>query len=541
MDYMIEAETTSKRPFFNKPDLIIFLAIIIAATVLRLYQLDVRPFHHDEAAVGSFAYKLFTNGNYAYDPVFHGPFLYYLTVAVFNIIGDTEFAARLVPALTGVGMVLLVYPFRHYLGRPGWLITAAFFAFSPSFLYYSRFFRNDIFITFFTFTAMLCAAKYLEQRNNSNRLIYVALGSAALAFSVTAKENAYVTLALLGFPVGMYILYRLWLGYRTRHLRHDPVAFIEKNLFNFIMDAGLFVVVFLAIYVVLYSYFFKDLEAAKGATFSAFSHWYEMHEIERIGGPPYYYFPLLFLYELPIALFALLGSIEYTVRFIKNRDNPMMAFLVYFLAVNLAAYAYIGEKVPWLILHPLLPAILIAGAYLGEIIPALKQRPRWAEAIFMVILIFSSSFFLYTSYNLNYKNYSDPSEPLIQASQPPQKYQEFLTTLHETAELHKGYYTEIQVTDVEMETQLLWQIRHYKNVKWRIDLENDPVLDAPIIIVHDEDADYVEQVVSDKYHRLDSAKMAWYWYSTKDINYKFVMYRWMNRPQSEYGVVVFYR
>ncbi len=339
----------------------------------------------------------------------------------------------------------------------------------------------------------------------------------------------------------MYVLYRLWLGYRTRPLRHDPVAFIEKNLFNFIMDAGLFVVVFLAIYVVLYSYFFKDLEAVKGATFSAFSHWYEMHEIERIGGPPYYYIPLMFLYELPIALFALLGSIEYTVRFIKNRDNPMMAFLVYFLAVNLAAYAYIGEKVPWLILHPLLPAILIAGAYLGEIIPALKQRPRWAEAVFMVILIFSSSFFLYTSYNLNYKNHSDPSEPLIQASQPPQKYQEFLTTLHETAEMHKGYYTEIQVTDVEMETQLLWQIRHYKNVKWRIDLETDPVLDAPIIIVHDEDADYVEQVVSDKYHRLDSAKMAWYWYSTKDINYKFVMYRWMNRPQSEYGVVLFYR
>ncbi|MCG7847654.1 MAG: TIGR03663 family protein [ANME-2 cluster archaeon] len=538
---MIGAETRRKRPFFNKPDLIIFLAIIIAATVLRLYQLDVRPFHHDEAAVGSFTYKLFTNGNYTYDPVFHGPFLYYLTVAVFNIIGDTEFAARLVPALTGVGMVLLVYPFRHYLGRPGWLITAAFFAFSPSFLYYSRFFRNDIFLTFFTLTAIVCAAKYLEQRNNPNRLIYVALGSAALAFSVTAKENAYVTLALLGFPVGMYVLYRLWLGYRTRHLRHDPVAFIEKNLFNFIMDAGLFVVVFLAIYVVLYSYFFKDFEAVKGATFSAFSHWYEMHEIERIGGPPYYYIPLMFLYELPIALFAFLGSIEYTVRFIKNRDNPMMAFLVYFLAVNLAAYAYIGEKVPWLILHPLLPAILIAGAYLGEIIPTLKQRPRWAEAIFVVILIFSSSFFLYTSYNLNYKNHSDPSEPLIQASQPPQKYQEFLTTLHETAKLHKGYYTEIQVTDVEMETQLLWQIRHYNNVKWRIDLENDPVLDAPIIIVHDEDADYVEQVVSDKYHRLDSAKMAWYWYSTKDINYKFVMYRWMNRPQSEYGVVLFYR
>ena len=538
---MIEAETTSKRPLFKKPDLIIFLAIIIAATALRLYQLDVRPFHHDEAAVGSFTFKLFTNGNYVYDPVFHGPFIYFLTVAVFNIIGDTEFATRLLPALIGVGMVLLVYPLRHYLGRPGWLITAAFFAFSPSFLYYSRFFRNDIFITFFTLTTVLCAAKYLEQRNNPNRLIYVALGSAALAFSVTAKENAYVTLALLGFPVGMYVLYRLWQGYRNRHLQHDPIAFIEKNMFRFLMDAGLFIVVFLAIYVVFYSYFFKDFEAVKGASFSAFSHWYEMHEIERIGGPIYYYIPLMFLYELPIALFALLGSMEYVVRFIKNRENPMMAFLVYFLAVNLAAYAYIGEKVPWLILHPLLPAILIAGAYLGEIIPYLKHRPKWAEAIFVVILISSSSFFLYTSYNLNYKNYSDPAEPLIQASQPPQKYQEFLSTLHETAELHKGYYTEIQVTDVEMETQLLWQIRHYKNVKWRTDLETDPVLDAPIIIVHDEDAEYVENVVSNKYQRLDSAKMAWYWYSTEDINYYFIMYRWMNRPQSEYGVVLFYR
>ncbi|MCK4928392.1 MAG: TIGR03663 family protein, partial [Methanosarcinales archaeon] len=104
---MIEAETTSKRPLFKKPDLIIFLAIIIAATALRLYQLDVRPFHHDEAAVGSFTFKLFTNGNYVYDPVFHGPFIYFLTVAVFNIIGDTEFATRLLPALIGVGMVLL--------------------------------------------------------------------------------------------------------------------------------------------------------------------------------------------------------------------------------------------------------------------------------------------------------------------------------------------------------------------------------------------------------------------------------------------------
>jgi uncharacterized protein (TIGR03663 family) len=541
MDNMRGAEITTNRPFFKETDFVIFIIIVITATALRLYQLDTRPFHHDEAAVGSFTYKLFTNGNYEYDPVFHGPFLYFLTASIFNIMGDTDLATRVVPALTGVGMVLLVYPFRHHLGRPGWLITAAFFAFSPSFLYYSRFFRNDIFITFFTLTAVVCAAKYLKQQNDPNRLIYMALGSAALAFSVTAKENAYVTIALLGFPVGMYVFYRIWLLYRTRHQQPGIIASLEKNMFRILMDTGLFIVVFLAIYVTFYSYFFKDFEAVKGATFSAFSHWYEMHEIKRIGGPPYYYIPLLFLYELPVALFAFIGSIDYITQFIKNREDPMMVLMVYWLCASLAAYAYIGEKVPWLILHPLLPAVLIAGAYLGEVIPSLKQRPRWAEAAFVVILVFSLAFFLYTSYNLNYKNYADPAEPLIQASQPPQKFQHFMVTLHETADRNKGLYTEIQVTDSEMDTQLLWQIRHYKNVKWRVNLENDPVLDAPIIIVHDEDADYVEQVVDDDYHRLDSAKMAWYWFKPGDINYRFIMYRQLDRPQSEYGVVLFYR
>jgi uncharacterized protein (TIGR03663 family) len=522
-------------------DIIIFILLLTAATALHLYQLDIRPFHHDEAAVGSFTYTLFTKGMYQYSPVFHGPFLYFLTSKVFEIMGDTEFSARLVPALTGVGMVLLVYPFRRYLGSPGWLISAAFFAFSPSFLYYSRFFRNDIFVTFFTLTAVVCSAKYLEQKNSPGRLIYLALGSAALGFSVTAKENAYITLALFAFPVVLFVLYRMWVSLRHKRLVHNVTIFLERNMVRIAVDTSLFIGMFLIIYTLFYSYFFKDLGAVKNAPLTAFSHWYEMHNVERIGGPPYYYIPLLLLYELPISIFAFVGSIEYLERFVKNRANPMMVFIVYWLAASLAAYGYVGEKVPWLILHPLLPAILIAGAYLGEKLPALKKKPKWFEAVFMIVLILSSSFFLYTSYNLNYKNHSNPAEPLIQASQPPYKYQEFISTLNEVAEKHEGFATEIQITDIEMETQLLWYLRHYTNVKWRLDLENNPKLDAPLIIVHDLDADYVEKVVDDTYQRLDSAKMAWYFFKPDDINYRFILYRWLDRPQSEYGVVLFYR
>ena len=535
------AEITTKRPFYKEPDFVIFFIIVIAATALRLYQLDVRPFHHDESAVGSFTYKLFSNGEYQYTPVFHGPFIYFLTSGIFHRIGDSIFSARFLPALTGVGMVLLTYPFRHYLGRRGWLIAAAFFALSPSFLYYSRFFRNDIFITFFTFAAIICAAKYLENKDGPRRLMYLALGSASLGFSVTAKENAYVIIAMLAFPAGLFVLLKIWKSLRNSNVIHNYMIFLETNMYRIVLDIGILIIVFLAVYVTFYSYFFTDIPAVKTAPFKAFSHWFEMHEIERLDGPPYYYFPMLFLYELPIILFAFTGSIDYIVGFVKRRENPMMAFLVYWFAANLAFYSYLGEKVPWLILHPLLPAILIASAYLGESLPSLKKRPGWSKAVFIIVLVLSSSFFIYTSYNLNYKNYANPAEPLIQASQAPNEFNEFMDTLDRVAMDHSGYETKIQVADEEMETQLLWYIRHYTNIKWKVDLEENPPLDAPLIIVHDLDADYVDEIIGDDYQRLDSAKMAWYHFKPSDINYWYVMYRWMDREQSEYGVALYYR
>lgn len=64
---------------------VIFILIIVLAFFLRFYRLDERIFHHDEAAVGYFTYKLFNNGIYSYDPSFHGPFMYYVTAEIFRL------------------------------------------------------------------------------------------------------------------------------------------------------------------------------------------------------------------------------------------------------------------------------------------------------------------------------------------------------------------------------------------------------------------------------------------------------------------------
>src|SRR5574341_1366340 len=127
----------------NKKDIVLYLAFILIlaiAFLLRLYQLDERVFHHDEAAVGYFTYKLFNDNTYSYDPSFHGPFMYYVTAEMYRRLGDNIYSSRLLPAIFGASMLFLLFPLRKYIENLGMVLAAFFFAFSPSFLYYSRFY-----------------------------------------------------------------------------------------------------------------------------------------------------------------------------------------------------------------------------------------------------------------------------------------------------------------------------------------------------------------------------------------------------------------
>lgn len=117
--------------------LYLFFLILIIAFFLRLYHLDERVLHQDEAAVGYITYKLFNDSTYFYDPAFHGPFMYYVTSEMYRHLGDTIYASRLLPAILGALMILLLIPLRRYLGNSGILFAAFFLALSPSFLYYS--------------------------------------------------------------------------------------------------------------------------------------------------------------------------------------------------------------------------------------------------------------------------------------------------------------------------------------------------------------------------------------------------------------------
>ncbi|KUG20492.1 MAG: TIGR03663 family protein [Methanomicrobiaceae archaeon] len=350
----------------------LFFAVFFIAIILRLYHLDLKLFHHDEAIHAWFSFRLLTEGIYQYDPVYHGPFLYYATAAMFWLFGDSDIVGRLLPALFGVLLVLLVYPLYRlgYLDRRQALVAALFLAASPSMVYFSRFLRNDIYIAFFSLLLVVAVLYYLERSETR----YALLAAAAAGFGMSAKENMPIVLLI----VGSYLIFLVWTG-RVE---------LPKQWKTDLLYAALVVIGIMGVF---YSSFGMHPEVLQDGWLRAIEHWTSMHGQQRLGGPPYFYITLLILYELPILILAVIG----VGQFLKSGDRPssvrqslerlrqrpsgagkaeerevsprifdkreeFFRFSVYWMILSLAAYAYLGEKVPWLLLHQLLPMIFVA-------------------------------------------------------------------------------------------------------------------------------------------------------------------------------------
>ena len=117
------------------------LAILLVAAALRLPELALNPFHHDEGVNGFFTTNLVRQGVYTYDPAnYHGPSLYYFALVSEILFGLTTEAMRLVPVVFGLLLVGLVFPLRRYLGSLAVLVGGALLAISPGAVYISRYF-----------------------------------------------------------------------------------------------------------------------------------------------------------------------------------------------------------------------------------------------------------------------------------------------------------------------------------------------------------------------------------------------------------------
>jgi uncharacterized protein (TIGR03663 family) len=375
----------SRRP---RGELIAYAVLVAIALALRFLDLGDRPFHHDESQDAYFSWTFWKNGGYEYDPLLHGPLRFYLTAAMYTLFGASDFTARLAPALMGTLMVPLPYLLRNQIGRVGAFAAAVALAIGPSYLYFSRFAREDIYFAALTLALLVVVFRFLD----TPRRHHPALIGVLLALSFATKETTFITL----FVAGTFFI--VVLVSPRRDLVIAPVRAVG------LVAWGWALIAFLGVYTILFTTFLTNPDGAQGL-YTGLDYWLGQHEVGRGGESRIFYGVILTFIEWPALLLGAIGTVA-AIR----RPSLLRVFLVWAFVVSLAVYSWAGEKFAWLVIHPLLPLLLLAGVGVQAIWDA---RRHWYGRLGFVAVVACFAYVVFASYSVNARYRADPRELLV--------------------------------------------------------------------------------------------------------------------------------
>ncbi|HEX3247045.1 MAG TPA: flippase activity-associated protein Agl23, partial [Chloroflexota bacterium] len=370
----------------------VFLALMVVGFLLRIHDIGVRAFHHDESLHATYSWYLYSGRGYVHDPLMHGPEQFHVNALIFFLFGDNDVTARLQYVLLGTFIIGLPYFVRHELGRLAAIIAAIILTISPGFLYFSRFAREDMPFAFFTMLMAVGLFGYIRTRQRK----YLYVFSAALSLSFATKEATYIT----GFIWTAFIVAMIALRRFVRD-GDEMLASIRSLSLGLV---GRCFLIFLGIYVLLFTTFLTNLgnpwECLAGrpctqggivsGSYGALKYWIDQHDVQRGGQPWFYYLLLLSLYEF-IPLSLTLAAVW------QRKFNLFGKFCLFWSIGAVLLYSYAGEKMPWLILHLTLPMILTGSPVLARWIQGVRTATwrsvdlRYAVGLWFAIIAFAVS------------------------------------------------------------------------------------------------------------------------------------------------------
>lgn len=487
---------------------IVLAAIIFFTVFTRFYGLQLKPYHHDESLYATYSWYLYDGRGYKYDPMMHGPFMFYLDALLFSAFGPGDFVARSSSAVFGIALVCCAALFRRRLGKIGSLAAAGFFAVSPTFMYFSRFYREDVFVAFWALLTVALYMNYLDTRKRG----YLFGAAAAFAFVFCVKENSYMFLAIfVSFGVFMKLFER-WFVSRPAA---QPPRQGAPPVTDILISLGIFFGIF---YLFFTSFFSNPGGFVDGLYRKSLGYWLHQDKIQRIKDVFTYFCPLAVVYELPllVILFAGLVALMRTRRASRNtliissviavplllfwhQNLPIdpwdtklhmtntlhIVFAVYIFVIWLAAachylaegrrfpaflaywgmtsvllYSYAGEKVPWLLMHILMPLVLWGSLFLSEFVES--ERFRRHMNAYLILLGVGLLLSLQASLRLCFINEANPVERMVYT----QTSVDIVECLREieayAAQTGKGLNFPIGVQG-ESSWPFTWYLRDYKN------------------------------------------------------------------------------
>jgi uncharacterized protein (TIGR03663 family) len=382
---VIKADLSYLRPLFWRATFFVAVALGLA---LRLFALDWRPLHHDEAVNWWFGGR-WSSGEFRYDPAnYHGPLLFALT-AWLKPIGDLgESGLRLPVALASAALPLALLPLRAIVGWRPLALGAVLLALSTTLLWVGRYYIHETLLVAATLAFATCCARVWITRDPR------AWFGAALALAVmfALKETTIATLAAL--VVGAFAV--AWPARR----RGTKLAALARPAWPGGRVAALGASSALLLLAWAYTSGFAH---ARGLVdfLRAFALW--THTGVAGAGhtkPWWYYAMLLGRYETGLLVLAIAAA-----PLLWRGDSLARFCATWFLAL-LAAYSVTPYKTPWLVINIALPLVLLATLAADH---WLRRAPRVAAPVLAVLVAVQAVL----AVRLSFVDYTDAREPMV--------------------------------------------------------------------------------------------------------------------------------
>ncbi len=319
------------------PRWLVVAAIFVVAAALRLWDLELRPPHHDEGVNGWFVERMQGGNAYVYDPHnYHGPSYFYLLSASRELFGFGLWQLRLPGALLGVALCFIPLLGRRQLGWGRALAACALLACSPTLIYYARYAIHETLLVGLELLVAACVLRWADR----SRAAWLVGAAAALAAMIATKETTILFLAVSG----LWLIGELAVGsWRARRLVVLGRAWRWSAAIPLTAAAAL--VVMLAIHVVAFTGAFQ----ARGAIGPQLGRSIEAYALWQRTGTDHgghvkdvcYYLHLGARYELALLVLAAIGLVTgWRERWVRGPGIVGVGLL--------GAYSAIAYKMPWL-------------------------------------------------------------------------------------------------------------------------------------------------------------------------------------------------
>ncbi|MHC4405457.1 MAG: flippase activity-associated protein Agl23 [Planctomycetota bacterium] len=473
----------------------LMLAIVATAAVVRVVDLDNRPMHCDEANHAVKLGGLLEEGDYVYDPRdYHGPSLNFLSLPIARLTSAptlaelTEIHLRVLPALFGIALVGLVWLVRHELGHGAALCAAAWTALSPSMVFYSRYYIQEMLLVGFTFLVMVALWRFRREvavdaggdeaasrrRPLRSAAWLVVLGLSA-AMMHASKETCVIALFAMAVAAvcTMRDLKRLGTG-----------RLLLSGLVVMLVAAGVSALFFSS---------FLDNPSGVIDSYTTYFHYLGQASGEGSVGPhqqwPDYYFRVLFWWhrpdgplwtELSIGVLAAVGLAAGVVgRGLGQAGARAVRFLGIYTVVMTAVYSAMPYKTPWCALGFLHGMILLAGV--GTTVLFRSAPGTLLKVVVGVLMLAAACHLGWQAYRASFVFYDDPCNPHVYAH-TTRDVPRLARQVEQIVAAHPdGASTHVQVICPDHDYwPLPWYLRSLRGVKWCDGVPH--VQPAPLIV-----------------------------------------------------------